>query len=65
MRPCKSSDVQALMAISNALEQFNIEMTMINAKLKNLKSDLKKYIEENKEEKSDVQTTHGLSADHQ
>ena len=62
MRECKPSDVQALEAILNALEQFSIEITIIRGKLNNLKSDLKKYITE-QQEPINVQTTHGLSAD--
>ena len=61
MRECKPSDVQALEAILNALEQFSIEITIIRGKLNNLKSDLKKYITE-QQEPINVQTTHGLSA---
>jgi len=65
MRECKPSDVHALTTILGALEEFSIELTMIRGKLTNLKSDLKKYITEHEEEQSNVQTTHGLSADSQ
>jgi hypothetical protein len=63
MRNCKPSDVHALITILGALDEFSMELTLIRAKLLNLKSDVKKYMEEQKEKTSNVQTTHGLSAD--
>jgi hypothetical protein len=62
MRQCKQSDVQALEAVLSALEQFNIELTMVKSKLTNLSKDLNRYIKE-QQEPINVQTTHGLSAD--
>ena len=62
MRECKPSDIQALEVILGALEQFSVELTMIRAKLNNLKTDVKNYINE-QQEPINVQTTHGLSAD--
>ena len=49
MRECKQSDVQALEVVLGALEQFNIELTVLKGKLSHLQSDLKKYTQEQTE----------------
>lgn len=46
MRDCKQSDVQALEVVLGALQQFNVELTVIKGKLSHLENDLKKYIQE-------------------
>lgn len=62
MRQCKPSDVQALEAVVNAIDQFSIELSAIRHKVIKLKQDLNNYIKE-QQEPINVQTTHGLSAD--
>jgi len=61
MRPCKPTDVHALKATIDAIEQFGIELSVIRNKVNKLKQDLKNYM--NQQETTNVQTTHGFSAD--
>jgi hypothetical protein len=64
MRPCKPSDVQALEAIVNGIEQLTIEATMLRGKLAKLRTDVNNYLKQ-QQEPINVPTTHGLSADSQ
>jgi flagellar hook-associated protein FlgK len=59
MRECKPSDIQALEAIYNSMEQFCLEITMLRGKVSKLKNDIKTYIQE-QQEPINVQTTHGF-----
>ena len=61
MRPCKPTDVHALKAAIDAIDQFGVELSAIRNKVTKLKQDLKNYM--NQQETTNVQTTHGFSAD--
>ena len=64
MRECKSSDVQALEVIVNAMNEITAEVAIIRGKLSKLRMNVQEYLNQ-QQEPINVQTTHGLSPDQQ